>query len=291
MGREQACFEEPIPHRKMSQYIATYHQGSVIKTEFENVKLKDKGAPTVESLSRELRTLRESAQKGIQMTWSEIEQLEKEKASLVELNLLIQEKINAIQEKNTPTLGNDEILEGWGEETVDDAPWLGWNVSSNSILASNEVDDDEWIVGESLSSRPNDFPIEHNYEVPIKFDDSDSESSKQQKNSFRPLSFFVEKNFNWKKNKVEVENKDKDPPSNEYIKDLRQRLANLELQSVQSCQLLKEKIRGRDENLNTLRAFCEKQEKNIEDAMKELRRLRLRLKEKPDRTNTEQNEK
>jgi len=291
MDREQTCFEDAIPHRKMSQYISTYHQGSVIKTDFENIKLKEKGVPTVESLSCELQTLRESAQNGIQMTWSEIEQLEKERTALVELNLLVQEKISALQKKNAPISGEDEILEGWGEETPDDEPWLGWNISSKSVNPPNGIDEDEWCVGESISSRGNDHIVEKSYEVPLKFEDPDSNFSKQQKNTFRPLSLFVEKKFHWKKNKPESEMNGKDLQSNDCIKDLRQRLANLELQSMESCQQLKEQIRARDDSLKSLATFSEKQEKNIEDSLKELRRIRLRLKEKPDKVPIEMNEK
>ena len=53
MAREHEGLVSVVNRRKMSQYIHTYHQGGVMKTDFENVKVKKQGQPTVESLKSE----------------------------------------------------------------------------------------------------------------------------------------------------------------------------------------------------------------------------------------------
>ena len=91
----------------------------------------------------------ESLKKLIQMTWSEIEELETQKSSMMECNFLIQERIHQLMQKCNPNTDKDagETYQGWDNASSDGTNWMRWNASTGSSLNS-------WCG--SVSHSPND---------------------------------------------------------------------------------------------------------------------------------------
>ena len=272
-----------IPHGKSN------HKKIPEKKEDESIRMKDTNSPTVESLKRELRTLRESAEREIQNAWSEIEQLEADKSSIIQRNMLISEKLQKLMgnEQPAPTCNSEkgEIWEGWGETTPDNACWLGWNSSSNTAFSSPNGsanlpskkstrshflcnDGVKGEIEDHLSTqKQNETPSE--YEIQI-----DNENIKYQKSVLiRPFSLFQRK-----KNKDDVrELTRRNNFSDEYVRELRHKLAMLEMDSTKSCEKIKQAITEREVNIATLKRLSEKQENTINEKKRELEMLQERL--------------
>jgi len=268
--------------------------------ESDNSEMEDEKTPlTMEALLGELHALQERAKDEIQTTWSEIENLEAKKASILERNSLISEKIKMIEQRNnrTPIIkrSNDETWEGRENVTCDNAPWLGWNVSAKSGLcsyaeSSTASNIDQWFSQKSKSSNALDSCPDIVTNRPLQADILENDHCNDHDSTFvneeidctsvggpkSGVKSFFEKKLNWTKKNGEGDNQSSD----EQTKKLRQTLANLESESIESFQQLKEKIIKQDEAINELEDLSEKQDKVIKDKEKVIQRLQQEFDER-----------
>lgn len=246
---------------------------------------------SVSDLNWELEKLRESSANALNMSWAEVERLEKEKTMYKERAQKLKEKINYYSqfdfqndrsqhsqstkddmEDSSTVIAKGSLaqndsepnsFQGWGssnniiESDDEEIPWEGWGQQEIKERGATSADADD-ASGGSFSQYIN-FEEEGGEDRSFNETSGDTESINRDR--------FIQELKRESLKSLESEAMSKT--------ELKHKLGKMELDADATFKTLKEKIEGRDKAISALESTAEMQERTLLALQKELQHLQL----------------